>query len=65
MCEAVCPACGEDIKIADEEIQKQIDDVEDPKTKAQFENEQGREYIRQALLRQNAFKRLMEIVEGK
>ncbi len=55
----------EEIKVADEEIQKQIDEVEDPKTKAQFENEQGREYIRQALLRQNAFKRLMAIVEGK
>lgn len=58
-------AKDEEIEVEDEEIQKQIDAVEDERTKKQFDNEQGREYIRQAILRQKAFRRLMEIVEGK
>ena len=53
----------EQIEVSEEEIQGQIDIVEDPKTKKEFDNEQGREYIKQALLRQNAFKRLLEIVQ--
>lgn len=55
-------AKDEDLEITDEDVQKQIDDVKDENTKKQLDNEQGREYIRQTLLRQAAFKRLLEIV---
>lgn len=58
-------AKDQEVKVTEEEVQKQIDDVQDAKTKEQFDNPQGRDYIRQALLRQNAFNRLVKVVEGK
>ena len=58
-------AKDEKLEISDEEIQTQINQVQDEKTKKQFDNPNGRAYIETVLLRQKAFKRLLEIVEEK
>lgn len=55
----------EGIKIDEKEVQKQIDEIKDTKTMEKFGTPDGHRYIREVLLKQKAFNRLLEVVVGK
>lgn len=58
-------ATKEKITATDEEIQKEIDAITDPALKAEYNNVNGRNYIRTVLTKQKGALKLLEIVEGK
>lgn len=58
-------ASNEKLIPEDSDIDKEIQAITDPSLKAQYDNANGRDYIKTVMTKQNGLKKLMESVEGK
>ncbi len=57
-------ASNEKLIPKDSEVETEIKSITDPSLKAQYDNANGRDYIKTVMTKQNGLKKLMEIVEG-